>query len=232
MERIKCIIVDDEPIARRGMRRLVGLRPELEEAGAASNTVEAERLIEKCGEEPLLVFLDIDMEGESGIDLARRIEGNCMVVFTTAFAEYALESYDVDTVDYLLKPISRERFDRAVDRALARAGRRSEEEEFLTVKADRKFVRLPLSEILYIEGLGDYLVMHLTDRRVTTRMTFKSLEESLADKEFLRVNRSYMVNRRKIDEFDSSEIRIGDSVIPLGATYKGAVLAVLAGGGR
>lgn len=228
MERIKCIIVDDEPIARRGMRRLVGLRPELEESGAASNTVDAERLIEKSGGEPLLVFLDIDMEGESGIELARRIDANCMVVFTTAFAEYALESYDVDTVDYLLKPISRERFDRAVDRALARAGR-SEEEEFLTVKADRKFVRLPLSEILYIEGLGDYLLIHLSDRRVTTRMTFKSLEEALVDKDFLRVNRSYMVNRRKIKDFDSSEIRIGDSVIPLGGTYKEAVLSVLAG---
>lgn len=235
MQSLNCIIVDDEPIARRGMRRLVELRDELNLVGTAANVAEAERIMEQAEPEIHLIFLDIDMEGESGLDYARRIGEGSKVIFTTAFADYAIDSYEVEAADFLLKPIRKERFNRAVDRAVERVEReqggdgradgveRITKEKYITVKADRKFVRIPVTDIVYIEGMGDYLVIHLSDRRLTTRLTFKAIEELLADSDIKRVNKSYMVNSRKIEAFDISEIHIAGITIPVGGTYKEVV---------
>ncbi|MDE5868962.1 MAG: LytTR family DNA-binding domain-containing protein [Muribaculaceae bacterium] len=238
MERLNCIIVDDEPIARRGMRRLIGLRDELHAIGSASSVAEAEKLVSDSSEKIDLLFLDIDMEGESGLEYARRMPKGLKVVFTTAFSDYALDSYDVEAVDYLLKPIREERFNRAVDRVLQIAERENMEglssshapnRSYITVKADRKYIRLNINDILYIEGLGDYLVIHLFDRRLTTRMTFKKMEEELTDTPIIRVNKSYMVNSRHIESFATNEIKIGDCIIPVGVTYKETVNRALMG---
>lgn len=231
MDRLNCIIVDDEPIARRGIRRLVALREELYPIGSAGSVREAEKLISNAEKPVDLIFLDIDMDGESGLDYARRLGGEAKVVFTTAFADYALDSYDVEAVDYLLKPIREERFNRAVDRVLQTFERENAsssdsapgDNSYITVKADRKYVRIAVRDILYIEGMGDYLVIHLKDRRITTRLTFKKMEEDLEGSVIVRVNKSYMVNKNAIDSYDSSEIRIGDVTIPVGATYKDVI---------
>lgn len=234
---MRCLIVDDEPIARRGMVKLVGSRSELSVAGVAADAREALAFL---GENSVdLVFLDIEMPGLNGMELARRLPERCQVVFTTAYSEYACESYDVDATDYLMKPIDPDRFNHAVDKALTFAGMMaaaetpeppaaSASDEVLTVKSDRRYVRLRVDEITFVEGLKDYLIIHTADRRIVTRMTVKSLEEALPP-QFLRVGKSYIVNRDKIDSFDNNDLYIGSSVVPIGVSYKQEVLKILLG---
>lgn len=234
---MRCLIVDDEPIARRGMVKLVGSRSELSVAGVVGNADEALAFL---GENSVdLVFLDIEMPGLNGMELARRLPERCQVVFTTAYSDYACESYDVDATDYLMKPIDPERFNHAVDKALTFAGMMaaaetpeppaaSASDEILTVKSDRRYVRLRVDEITFVEGLKDYLIVHTGERRIVTRMTVKSLEEALPP-QFLRVGKSYIVNRDKIDSFDNNDLYIGSSVVPIGVSYKQEVLKILLG---
>ena len=234
---MRCLIVDDEPIARRGMVKLVGSRSELSVAGVVGNADEALAFLGANSVD--LVFLDIEMPGLNGMELARRLPERCQVVFTTAYSDYACESYDVDATDYLMKPIDPDRFNRAVDKALTFAGMMaaaeapeppaaSASEEILTVKSDRRYVRLRVDEITFVEGLKDYLIIHTADRRVVTRMIVKSLEEALPP-QFLRVGKSYIVNRDKIDSFDNNDLYIGSSVVPVGVSYKQEVLKILLG---
>lgn len=180
-----------------------------------------------------------DAIGRELDELARRLPERCQVVFTTAYSDYACESYDVDATDYLMKPIDSDRFNRAVDKALTFAGMMavaetpsppvaSASEEILTVKSDRRYVRLRVDEITFVEGLKDYLIIHTGERRIVTRMTVKSLEEALSP-QFLRVGKSYIVNRDKIDSFDNNDLYIGSSVVPVGVSYKPEVLKILLG---
>ena len=234
---MSCPIIDDEPIARRGMVKLVGSRSELSVAGVAGSADEALAFL---GDNSVdIVFLDIEMPGLSGMELARRLPERCQVVFTTAYSEYACESYDVDATDYLMKPIDPDRFNHAVDKALTFAGMMaaaeapeppaaSASDEVLTVKYDRRYVRLRVDEITFVEGLKDYLIIHTGERRIVTRMTVKSLEEALPP-QFLRVGKSYIVNRDKIDSFDNNDLYIGSSVVPIGVSYKQEVLKILLG---
>lgn len=234
---MRCLIVDDEPIARRGMVKLVGSRSELSVAGVVGNADEALAFLGANSVD--LVFLDIEMPGLSGMELARRLPERCQVVFTTAYSDYACESYDVDATDYLMKPIDPERFNHAVDKALTFAGMMaaaetpeppaaSASDEILTVKSDRRYVRLRVDEITFVEGLKDYLIIHTGERRFVTRMTVKSLEEALPP-QFLRVGKSYIVNRDKIDSFDNNDLYIGTSVVTIGVSYKQEVLKILLG---
>ena len=219
------------------MVKLVGSRSELSVAGVVGNADEALAFL---GENSVdLVFLDIEMPGLSGMELARRLPERCQVVFTTAYSDYACESYDVDATDYLMKPIDPDRFNHAVDKALTFAGMMAAaeapesvaptaSEEVLTVKSDRRYVRLRVDEITFVEGLKDYLIIHTGERRIVTRMTVKSLEEALPP-QFLRVGKSYIVNRDKIDSFDNNDLYIGSSVVPIGVSYKQEVLKILLG---
>lgn len=230
---LKCIIIDDEPIARKGMKRLVESHPGLELAAVLETARQAELWLESNTAD--LIFLDIEMPGESGLDFARRLDADSMVIFTTAYSEYALESYDVEAIDYLVKPIRRERFDRAVERALtyrnlvSNSGekRDDEEPEFIIVKSDRKYIRVKLDEIRYIEGLKDYVIIHLAERKVVTRMTVKSMEDLLPQGRFIRISKSYIVSKDKVDSFDNKDVTIGNRELAIGATYRDAVLASL-----
>lgn len=234
---MRCLIVDDEPIARRGMVKLVGSRSELSVAGVAADAREALAFLDENSVD--LIFLDIEMPGLNGMELARRLPERCQVVFTTAYSDYACESYDVDATDYLMKPIDPDRFNHAVDKALTFAAMMAASEapephaataseNVITVKSDRRYVRLRLDEITFVEGLKDYLIIHTAERRVVTRMTVKSLEEALPA-QFLRVGKSYIVNRDKIDSFDNNDLYIGSSVVPVGVSYKQAILKILLG---
>lgn len=232
---MKCLIVDDEPIARRGMKRLVERHPDIEIAAILGSAEEALDFLDDNNVD--LIFLDIQMPGITGLEFARRIPGKAMVVFTTAYSEYAVEGYEVDAIDYLVKPIDPDRFDRAVDKArnyarlLASADDSREQPsvaaEYLIVKADRRFVRLHMADILFIEGLKDYVVIHLADRKVITRMTIKGMEELLPAADFIRVNKSYIANLAAIDSFDSNDLFIGRHEIAIGAAYRSSVLSRL-----
>ncbi|MDE6009452.1 MAG: LytTR family DNA-binding domain-containing protein [Muribaculaceae bacterium] len=234
---MKCIIVDDVPIARKGMKRLVDGRKELELAGVYGKGEDALKAMEEGGIE--LVFLDIQMEGISGVDFARQVGDEVMVVFTTAYSEYAVESYDLNAVDYLVKPIDPERFDKAVDKALqlSRQRRAAHQVEqavrgdgsFINVKSERRYVRVRLDDILYVEGSRDMVVFQLKESRVVSRATVKGVEESLPGERFMRVNKSYIVNLEQVSAFDANDILIGRYEIAIGPTYREAVMGRLLG---
>ena len=235
---MKCIIVDDEPIARKGMKRLVDSRHELELLASLDRAEAAEDFLAENDVD--LIFLDIEMPEVSGIEFARRIPRNCLVVFTTAYSEYAIDSYDVEALDYLVKPIDPVRFNRAVDKAISYHGllesaSNTPDEpavsvaDHIIVKADRRYVKVNLDDIIYVEGLKDYVIIHMNDKRVVTRLTLRGIEEVLPSSKFIRVNKSYIVNRNKIDSFDNNDVLIGTIEISIGASYRDIVLATLLG---
>ncbi len=230
---MKCIIIDDEPIARKGMKRLVDAHPDLELAEMFESAVKASKWLQEHTAD--LIFLDIEMPGINGIEFARQLPKSSLVVFTTAYSDYALDSYEVEAIDYLVKPIRRERFEKAVERAatyrslLAAAAEvaPAPDLEFIIVKSERKYVRVKLDDILYVEGLKDYVIIHLPDRRAVTRMIVKAMEDMLPAERFLRISKSYIVNKSKIDAFDTKDVTIGTTELAIGASYRDAVLASL-----
>lgn len=231
---IDCIIVDDEPIGRRGMKRLVendgrlNLLGMFDSAAAAAEFLATNRVD--------LVFLDIQMPGMTGIDFAATLDGNAMVIFTTAYSEYAADSYDVSAVDYLVKPIDPDRFAKAVKKAetykslLGSVAAGGEEQRLpvdrdcIIVRADRRFHRIAFDNILYASALKDYIIIHLPDRRVVTRLTMKELDDALPADRFMRVNKSFIVSIAAIDSFDTNDLYIGDTPVAIGANYRDAVL--------
>lgn len=234
---MKCLIVDDEPIARLGIQRLVKRHPDMEIVDMVGSADDAMKIIEKSSID--LIFLDIQMPEVTGLELARSIPSGTMVVFTTAYSEYAVDSYELNAVDYLLKPIDPDRFDRAVDKvrnyrqminSISNSNSISQASvsgDFIIVKADRKYIRIRFTDILYVEGLKDYVMIHLDDRRVITRMTIKAMEELLPKSQFMRVNKSYIANFDKIESFDNNDIFIGTAEIAIGQSYKDTVLQQL-----
>lgn len=226
-----CIIVDDEPIARKGIKKLVDQIPELELLDSF-NSAEAASLF-LMGHSVELVFLDIQMPGINGIEFARNIPKQTLVIFTTAYSEYALDSYEVEAIDYLVKPIEPTRFRKAVEKTLSyhtlllseekkntEAGVENVENDFIFVKSDRRYFKVNLKDILFAEGLKDYIILQLEDQRIITRISLKVMEELLPRKTFLRINRSYIVNLNRIDSFDNNDIFIGKYEIGIGNMYR------------
>lgn len=232
---MKCIIIDDEPIARKGMQRLVDSHPSLELAATFGSAESAgEWLAENSAD---LLFLDIEMPGISGVEFARTLPEKCMVIFTTAYSEYAVDSYEVEAVDYLMKPIRKERFLKAVERALTfrslidsaetAVGASAPESDFIIVRAERKYLRIRLDEILFVEGLKDYVIIHLEGRNVVTRMMVRGMEEMLPKNRFLRVSKSVIVNIDRVDSFDSKDVTIGNTELAIGLSYRDEVIEIL-----
>ena len=233
---MRCIIVDDEPIARKGIKKLVGQISQLELLDTFNSAESAVEFINRTVVD--LIFLDIQMPGINGIEFARTIPKHTLIIFTTAYSEYALDSYEVDAVDYLLKPIDAAKFRKAVEKALAYRSLLLEEEEksieniedeFIFVKSDRRFFKVGFKDILFIEGLKDYVIIQLEDQRLITRMTVKSIHEILPRSVFLRINRSYIINRNKIESFDNNDVFIGKYEIPIGNMYRDELFQTLTG---
>jgi len=228
---MKCIIVDDEPIARKGIQKLVERIPQLELL-EIFNSAESASLF-MMGHTVDLVFLDIQMPGINGIEFARNIPKNTLIIFTTAYSEYALDSYEVEAIDYLVKPIEADRFIKAVDKAIAYHSLLISEEtqnvessdiDYIFVKSDRKFFKVRYSDILFIEGLKDYVIIQMKDQRVITKMNLKNIHEILPQNIFLRINRSYIVNKNQIDSFDNNDVFIKTYEIAIGNFYRDAFL--------
>lgn len=225
---MKCIIVDDEPLAREAVQLLVEETAGLNLLGSFADATTAGDFL--SGNEVDLVFLDIRMPGIDGIEFAKTIPNNTLVVFTTAYSEYAVDSYEVDAIDYLVKPIELERFRKAVDKArdyqvlLSANTQKSSVEgvtpEHMFVKSDRRYFKIQFKDILFIEGLKDYVVIQTTEQKVITKMNLKTIYEQLPHTLFFRVNKSYIVNTRHIDSFDNNDILIGAHEIPIGTAYR------------
>lgn len=236
---MKCIIVDDEPIARKGIKKLVGQISRLELLDTFNSAEAASEFISTTTVD--LVFLDIQMSGINGIEFARNIPKHTLIIFTTAYSEYALDSYEVDAIDYLVKPIDAAKFRKAVDKAITYHSLLTDEEEkkvehvedeFIFVKSDRRFFKVGLKDILFIEGLKDYVVIQLENQRIITRMTVKNIHEILPQSIFLRINRSYIINRNKIDSFDNNDVFIGRHEIAIGNMYRDEFFQILMGKGK
>lgn len=227
---MNCIIVDDEPLAREAMELLIADTGVLNLIGTFNSAVTASRFMEEHSVD--LIFLDIQMPGITGIEFARTISKKTLVIFTTAYTEYALDSYEVDAVDYLVKPIEPERFLKAVDKAVSYHSLLLKEEkeaietieaaEYFFVKADRRYFKVNFTDILFIEGLKDYVILQFDDQRIITRMTLKAVFDLLPENTFIRVNKSYIVNTRHIDSFDNNDIFIKSHEIAIGNSYRDA----------
>jgi two-component system LytT family response regulator len=225
---MKCIIVDDEPIARKGIEKWVNNMPSLELLGSFENAGAAARFMQDHTVD--LIFLDIQMPGLDGIAFAKDIPKSSLVIFTTAFSEYALDSYEVDAVDYLVKPIKAERFEKAVDKAISYhkmllseekgADIEQVENDFIFIKSDRRFFKVNFKDILFVEGLKDYVIIQMENQRLITHMNVKTIHGLLPQNRFLRVNRSYLVNKDRIDSFTNNEVFIGDYEIGIGNHYR------------
>jgi len=225
---MNCIIVDDEPLAREGIRLLVAKTKELVLLNSFSNGNAAGKFLEEntVG----LVFLDIRMPGISGIDFARAISSQTLVIFTTAYTEFALDSYEVDAIDYLIKPIKPERFQKAVAKALSYSqlleaavpdsNIEKGTEDYFFVKADRKFFKVWFKDILFVEGLKDYVILHTEEQKIMTAMNIKTIHDQIPRDIFARVSKSFIINVKKINSFDNNTIFIGQSEIPIGNAYR------------
>jgi len=230
---MKCIIVDDEPLARNAIQRHIANMPVLTLIGHFSNTANVGKFLRENDVD--LIFLDIEMPGVNGIDFAKTISQNTLVIFTTAYPQYALDSYEVDAVDYLVKPIELERFKKAANKAISYHsllhGKEKEiieniENDYIFVKSDKRFSKVHFNEILFIEGLKDYVIIQTRNKRIITRMYLKIIQEQLPQY-FFRVNKSYIVNIENIEAFDNNDLYIETHEITIGNTYRESLLKIL-----
>ncbi len=226
MEKISCLAMDDEPLALQQICGYIERTPFLALAGSARNAFEA---MEKLAQTDVqLLFVDINMPGLSGMDFVKASGGGRMVIFTTAYGEYAVEGFRVDAVDYLLKPISYNDFLEAANKALALHRLRTAPacaqplEECLFVQSEYRTVRIDLDKIRYIEGMGEYVRIHLTEGKpVMTLMSLRSLEERLPKTRFMRVHRSFIVSLAAVQAVERGRILVDErTAIPVGEQYK------------
>jgi len=223
--KLRCIAVDDEPFALKQIVSYIEQTPFLELIRSCENAFEALEVIKN---DPVdLVFLDINMPEMTGMDLAKSLSPGTMVIFTTAYEEFALESYKVEAVDYLLKPISREDFLRAARKAADRRNPaitvQDSAGEFF-VKSDGKIIRISLEKITYIESMSEYVRIHFDEgKSIMTLMSMKNLETSLPENDFMRVHRSYIVNLNKVKTIERNRIVFDkETYIPVSDQYKDA----------
>ncbi len=225
---ITCLIVEDEPLARNLLTEYVQKVPYLKLIQASSNPLAALEILRK---EPVdLLFLDIQMPELTGISLLKTLQKKPFVVLTTAYSQYALEGYELDVVDYLLKPITFERFLKAVEKVNQRLGSpekipvdsKKEEQTYVFVKDGTRLVKVAFDNILFVEGMKDYVTIHMRGQKITTLQRLKVLEDQLPANKFIRVHHSYIVAIEAIDAVHKGEIRIGNEHIPISESYRKA----------
>ncbi|RKR82908.1 LytTR family two component transcriptional regulator [Mucilaginibacter gracilis] len=219
---IRCMIVDDEPLALEILEHLINRFPALELIGKCSNAMAA---FEMFHNQPVdLIFLDIKMPGISGLDFISSLKEPPSVVFTTAFAEYAVNGFELDAIDYLLKPITHERFEKCIQKILKiRPPKVEETKNYTYFKISGRLIKVPHTQLLYAQSVKDYILLCTKTGNYLTHMTMKYLEELLPANAFLRVHRSYLVNRELINLIDKSSLLIGEERIPVGENYRKTV---------
>ena len=225
---LKCIVLDDEPLAIHLLEDHINKVPFLQLAGSFNNPMEA--LVSLNNDPVDLVFLDIQMPQLSGVQFMQLLQNRAQVIITSAYQEYAIDGFEHNVIDYLLKPISFERFYKGVEKAYNQKNptqklNRSQEMlpetgGYIFVKVETKMVRVELDDILYIEGLKNYVSIYTKTQRIVTLQVMKQLEEVLSPKRFVRVHRSYIVALDKITSIERQEIHIKDRIIPIGNTYQ------------
>lgn len=233
---IKCLVVDDEPLALHILEDYISKVPFLELVKATTNPIEALTLVQDGGID--LVFLDVQMPELTGLQFLKISNGRAKVILTTAYPQYALEGYELDVVDYLLKPIAFDRFFKSAQKAqltinpavtktvVKEEPQQAQYDDFMSdfifVKTEHKIQKVYLHDIMFIEGLKDYISIFTPEERIITLQNMKKMEDALPEKHFIRVHKSYIVALNKIDSIERSRISIADKVIPIGDTYRDA----------
>jgi DNA-binding LytR/AlgR family response regulator len=232
MERpLDCIVIDDEALAREGIEDYVNKTPQLKLVGSFSNAVEALEHIKTNSVDVILT--DINMPSMNGMEFKKVLnaQGNkTKVVFITAYREYAIDGFELQATDYLLKPVSFVRFSQMAQNLydLHNLSLRQEKDSFF-IKVDGKLIKIHIDSILFIEGLKDYVYIHTENEKFLTLMSLKSVEEKLEAIDFCRVHRSYIINKLKVDSIEGNQIHIGSNTIPIGKSMREKVMSQLIG---
>lgn len=222
---MRCLVIDDEPTALEIIKDYVEKVPFLECAGTFRDPLEALDFIQK---KPIdLIFLDINMPDLTGIQFLKSLESQPLVIFTTAYSKYALESYDYDAVDYLLKPIEFDRFLKAVNKAFKQYQIKTsslmpfaKDSDFILIKSGTEYYKMKLSDILYVRGTGNYVTFVTKKKELLSLLAMKDVSETLSSKMFFRIHKSYIVNFSHVDLIESDQVKINNEYIPIGDHYR------------
>ena len=235
---IKCVAIDDEPLALRQIENYIKRLPSLQLVALCHNATQAEQVLRE--EQVELIFVDINMPDKSGVDFVREMENPPMVIFTTAYSEYAIEGFRLDAVDYLLKPFSFAEFERAVDKARslvelrrlrdakdadvgeALPAQENKANDYISIKADYKVTLVRYTDIIYIESVGEYVRLHLVSgQKIMSLFRLKNMESSLQSAQFMRVHRSYIINLDHVSGYTKGRVFLtNEDYVPIGDSYK------------
>ncbi|MEG0949337.1 MAG: LytTR family DNA-binding domain-containing protein [Bacteroidales bacterium] len=236
-DKYRVLIVDDEFLARKLLAGYVSKIDSLELVASCANAFEAMTYLQR--EQIDILLLDIHMPDITGLELVRSMKNMPAVIFTTAYSEYAIDSYELGAVDYLLKPIGFPRFFQAINKAIEKTGRHGGAEssipdaaitedtldikptqDFLTVKADYKIYKINYSDLIYIEGQHEYVTFHTSTRRITALYSLKNLEEQLPSDQFLRIHKSYIISFHHIEDIEGNNVTVAGTKLPIGGSYR------------
>lgn len=234
--KIKCLIIDDEPLAQRVVEKFIEDIPTLELVGKCKNAIEAMQFLGE--KEADLMFLDVNMPKLSGTNFLKTLKNPPFVILTTAYSEYAIEGYELDVIDFLIKPFSFERFLKAINKVHERlhekykdknnplapvafiAENRRPEEEYIFVKSNKKSYKINYSDLYYVEALGDYIKIYTSEKVIITYSSMKGIEAALPAGKFMRIHKSFIINISKIKTIEGNEVEIMNRKLPIGSNYK------------
>ncbi|WP_339614578.1 LytTR family DNA-binding domain-containing protein [uncultured Winogradskyella sp.] len=222
---ITCLIVDDELSSQRVLQHFVAETKVLDLKATCNNAPEAFKYLQLHGQIDLL-FLDINMPQQSGLDFYKNLKNPPQVIFTTAYPQYAVDGFEVNAVDYLLKPIAYERFLIAINKALSNETSLQNDDDFIVLKENKALHKVFYKDIQYVEAFGDYVKLHTEDKTIITHSTFSKLIENLPNN-FLRTHKSFSINLNRMNHLSGNQITVDAHVIPIGQTYKQSVLKAL-----
>ena len=226
MKKLNCIIVDDEPVARKVLNEFAAQLPFLAVTGQFENTARAEAWLE--GHPVHLIFLDIEMPRVSGLDWLKSLVVKPMVILCTAFPKYALEGYELDIVDYLLKPVAFDRFSKAAQKARDFAElKQHRHADFIFVRCEKRIEKLELKDINYIESLGNYVRIHLPGRQLLAYLTLKGIESQLPATGFIKVHQSYLINFSKITAMEGNQVVVQDQYLPVSRNFRDSLMRII-----
>jgi len=229
-EKYSCIVIEDEPLAQKVLEKYIGDHPALHLSGIFADAIEAQQSLVKSSVQ--IIFLDINLPRLSGINFLKTLSHPPLIIFTTAYPEFAAEGFELDAVDYLLKPFSFERFLKAVNKAFEKLERKDDAASksvspFVFLKADKKVYKIDLEDILYLEALDDYVKVVTAASQIMVNDTLKNLLLQLPDSRFIRVHKSYIIAKNKIVFFEGNYVKVGGKDIPIGASYRDEIFARL-----
>jgi two-component system, LytTR family, response regulator len=229
---INCILIDDEPLARKGLKEYISDVDFLNLIGDFDSPLKATELLSKANTQ--LLFLDIQMPKITGLEFFKSLQNAPPVIFTTAYPQYALDGFDLNALDYLVKPISFERFLKAALKAKEyyetrqhNADLNEKKDDYFFIKTDNKLVKIFFDEILFVEALQNYVTIHTADKKYITYLTFKSVEEYLPAERFIKTHKSYIVSASKVNSIEGNDIRIANHHVPISRNEKDDVMEKL-----